>query len=99
MKLISILTNGSAVLCVGAIPLWILGIPGTENNYAKGWKMGFAVLYLYPAFILALRTVGFLTSRFAFPEPVRAAQWENGVALTAGLVAAGRLIQAFKTMD
>ena len=37
-----------AALCVLAIPIWILGIPGVNNAYATGWTIGLFALLLYP---------------------------------------------------
>jgi hypothetical protein len=43
---------GFALLCWLAVPVWILGVPGAENEYARGWKMGLSVILAYPAIIL-----------------------------------------------
>ncbi len=29
-------------------PVWILGVPGVENTYAQGWRMGLDVILYYP---------------------------------------------------
>lgn len=39
-KTVTILSGVVAELCVLALPMWALGVPGVENNYAKGWRMG-----------------------------------------------------------
>jgi hypothetical protein len=45
-KSITTISRNIAVLCVMALPMWALGAPGVENQYAKGWKMGLNVLNL-----------------------------------------------------
>jgi len=37
-----------ALLCALALPIWILGVPGVENEYARGWLMGLQVIIAYP---------------------------------------------------
>src|SRR5262245_60450974 len=37
-----------AALSVLALPLWLMGVPGVENSYAKGWKIGLWALLIYP---------------------------------------------------
>jgi hypothetical protein len=54
-----------AALCVLAFPLWILGAPGVENEYARGWLMGLQVLIAYPLCWIATLTVWFIRSRKA----------------------------------
>lgn len=52
--IISTLGDGFAILCVVAIIPWIMGVPGNpgppgqESDYARGWKMGLAVVCVYP---------------------------------------------------
>ena len=45
---IAIATGIIAGLCLLVLPLWIFGVPGVDNNYAKGWSMGLSVLFFYP---------------------------------------------------
>jgi hypothetical protein len=41
--------NAVAVLCMLAFMPWVLGIPGQpENDYARGWMLGFMVVVFYP---------------------------------------------------
>ena len=37
-----------AGLCVLALPLWLMGVPGVDNSYAKGWKIGLFAILIYP---------------------------------------------------
>lgn len=52
--IISTLADAFAALCVVALPLWIMGVPGNpgepgnESAYARGWKMGLHVIWIYP---------------------------------------------------
>lgn len=52
--IISTLGDAFAALCVVALPLWIMGVPGNpgepgnESAYARGWKMGLSVICVYP---------------------------------------------------
>lgn len=77
-----------AAACVLALPLWLLGVPGVENQYARGWKMGLNVLLLFPPAWLC----------------VNATHRRNGKRVTGTLaaftlaVAAVRLLQAIRTM-
>ena len=49
MKLwVLIVTGIPAGLCPLVLPLWVLGVPGIDNEYARGWKMGASVIILYP---------------------------------------------------
>jgi len=47
------LTGAAAVLCILVLPLWILGVPGIENEYARGWEIGLWVIVFYPVLWLA----------------------------------------------
>lgn len=35
------------VVCLLTIFLWVLGVPGTQNEYARGWALGLRTLYHY----------------------------------------------------
>ncbi len=37
-----------AVLSLLAVPVWLLGVPGVENSYAKCWSVGLAAVLGYP---------------------------------------------------
>jgi hypothetical protein len=37
-----------AGLSVLALPFWLMGVPGTQNSYAKGWKLGLYAVGSYP---------------------------------------------------
>lgn len=88
-----------AALCLLGLPLWILGVPGVEGQYAKGWIMGLYVLLIFPGVWLLNYIPYFLFGRAA-NETTRASwqQITSAVALIAVVLALGRLFQAFKTM-
>lgn len=35
------------VVCVLTLCLWVLGVPGVQNEYARGWALGLRTLYHY----------------------------------------------------
>lgn len=43
-----VVTGILAGVSVLAVPLWLLGVPGTDNSYAKGWRLGLYAVLLYP---------------------------------------------------
>jgi hypothetical protein len=45
---INTISTALAVLCLIALGPWLLGIPGVENDYARGWKLGLAALVGFP---------------------------------------------------
>ncbi len=42
------ITGFSAALFGLIVPFWLLGVPGVENTYAQGWRMGLDVIMYYP---------------------------------------------------
>ena len=45
---VPILTGIPAALFALIVPFWIMGVPGVESDYARGWKMGLDVIMYYP---------------------------------------------------
>ena len=78
---ISTLGDAFAALCVVALPLWILGVPGDpgppgkQSAYARGWTMGLGVVCVYPI-ARALNVVSVWGVRF-FADVAAQARWEN----------------------
>lgn len=95
-KLVTIITGLAAVLCVVAFPIWILGVPGVQNKYAKGWGMGFEVIVAYPIAWLVNFVVFY---RFDAAKRVQYESISSIVSICLLLVAVARMIQAFKTMN
>lgn len=98
-KSVALISGVSAGLCVAALPLWAMGVPGVENQYAKGWKMGLTVLLIYPlAWLINYAPYFFLRNRL---HEANRGRWQMMVSVLAGLIwllALLRLVQAFKTM-
>lgn len=46
--------NVVAVLCMLAFMPWVLGVPGVQNDYARGWMLGFKIVTFYPLVWLGL---------------------------------------------
>jgi hypothetical protein len=55
-----------AVLCLIALGPWILGIPGVDSDYARGWTLGLAALIGFPLVhrLLSLLETGAGRGRF-----------------------------------
>ena len=63
---VPILTGVPAALFALIIPFWIMGVPGVENDYARGWKMGLDVIMYYPiAWIMVFGISWFLKKRIS----------------------------------
>ena len=98
-KSITIISGVVAGLCVLALPMWALGVPGVENQYAKGWKMGLNVLLVFPiAWLVNYIPYFVMQSRISEAGRLRWQLIGGSIALVILLVAAWRMIQAFKTM-
>jgi hypothetical protein len=37
----------TSVVCVLILCLWVFGVPGVQNAYARGWALGLKTLYHY----------------------------------------------------
>jgi hypothetical protein len=99
-KLITIFSGTFAALCVLGIPLWILGVPGTQNAYAKGWEMGLGVILKYPAAWLAIYLPYFVLNKLLPTKAHQPLQALVGtLAILIALAAAFRLVQSIKTMS
>lgn len=88
-----------AGLSVLGLPLWIMGVPGVDNNYAKDWKMGLDVLLVFPV-VWLFNYAPYFSMRGSVSDETRAS-WQfysSLIALGALAVAILRLVQAFKTM-
>ena len=48
------ITGWVAAVCVGIFPFWLLGLPGTNNDYADGWYLGLQILMGFPAIWLII---------------------------------------------
>ncbi|MEN8254615.1 MAG: hypothetical protein ABFR33_04010 [Verrucomicrobiota bacterium] len=41
-------TGGIAALCMLALPIWILGVPGVQGDYSDGWSDGLSAIFPFP---------------------------------------------------
>ena len=95
-----IVTGLAAGLSVLALPFWLMGVPGVENSYARGWKLGLYTVLGYPLAWFSL---------FAFWRGARkqaAAEQLASLSLWTGLgslvllgMAAAVVMYAFKVMS
>jgi len=89
-----------AGLCLLALPLWLMGVPGVDNSYAKGWKIGLFAILIYPLAWLGV---------FAFWQTARKHMgaerlsdlnlWIGASSLVILAVASGVVFYAFKVMS
>ena len=104
--LLSTLGDAFAALCVVALPLWILGVPGDpgepghESAYARGWKMGLSVICVYP--IVRLVDVAAVWGVRWLASGAMQTRLENGIAIfgaLAFLLALLRLAWAIRVLS
>lgn len=91
-RTIKIVSTILAVLCLVALPLWILGIPGVENDYARGWKLGLGALVALP---LVHQLLGLLESLARHGRLALQHRWITWLRLVALLAFAAAQIAAW----
>ena len=69
-----------AALCALAFLPWLMGVPGTDNDYAKGWTIGFFALVYYLCLYILVMILK-LVARMGW-LPLRA-QWLDQLLLAA----------------
>lgn len=96
---IQLWTGIVAGLCVPLLPIWLLGVPGVDGHYARGWKMGLVVVFCYPwAWFFNWLVYFVAKGRVAASE---LPQWQNTsgwIYLVLFVAAVLRVIQAFRVM-
>lgn len=98
-KLIGLISGVAAACCLLLLPLWILGVPGVDNPYAKGWNIGLSVLWIYPLSWLLNYVVYFAAQkRLGTASDSRWQTVTGCIALTLLSISVVRLIQSFKLM-
>jgi hypothetical protein len=60
----------SAVISLLTLGLWIFGVPGVQNEYAKGWALGLKTLYRYLIGSCLTLTIYFVFARLSSRFPV-----------------------------
>ncbi len=98
-KLIGLISGVAAGCCLLLLPLWILGVPGVDNEYARGWNIGLSVLWIYPLSWLLNYMVYFAAqNRLGIAGDSRWQTVTGCIALTLLSISVVRLIQSFKLM-
>lgn len=58
----------STVFSLGFLILWIFGVPGVQNAYARGWALGLSTLFRYVVgcvlLLIIYAVVGKISERF-----------------------------------
>lgn len=93
---VAIFSSVIASLCVLILPLWILGVPGIENDYARGWGMGLNAILLYLLSYLLNYALYFFLTRMSSIGQLRYQQINRFVAIALLIVFTLRMIQAFR---
>ena len=62
------ITGISAGLFALVFPFWMLGVPGVENTYAQGWRMGLDVIMYYPLAWVAVFGISWLLKKTISPD-------------------------------
>lgn len=98
-KSVTIASGVVAGLSLLALPMWALGVPGVENDYARGWKMGLNVLLVYPpAWLLTYLPYFVMRNRLSDANRQSRQAVTGSFACIIFVAAAARMIQAFKIM-
>ncbi len=96
---VPVMTGAFAALCVLVIPFWIMGVPGAENNFARGWNIGLDVIMYYP--LAWMLVYGLFQLLKKYLPSTRHSSVAFGVSVCLSLflgMAIFRLIQAFSIM-
>ena len=95
-----ILSGVAAALSAIAVPFWLMGVPGVENSYAKGWKIGLYAVIVYP--ILWCCVLGFWRSakkQGGVEQLSDLNMWTGISSLALFIAAAAVLSYAFRVMS
>ena len=83
-----------------SIPIWLLGVPGVEGSYARGWKFGLIVVFVYPVVWGCIFTFWRIARKHVEVGHESALNlWIGAGSLIALLVAVGLAFYAFKMMS
>jgi hypothetical protein len=89
-----------AGLSVLALPLWLMGVPGTQNSYARGWKLGLYAVGSYPVVWFCLFTFWRSAKKQATVEQLSSLSLWTGVGSIISLALAAAIVAyAFKIMS
>ena len=89
-----------AGLSLLALPMWLLGVPGVDNSYAKGWKIGLFAVLLYPIAWLIIFTFWRTARKHMAAEHLPALNLSIGAgSLIVLAVAASVIFYSYKIMS
>src|SRR5262249_54558016 len=89
-----------AGLCLLAVPFWLMGVPGVDNAYAKGWKIGLYTVVLYPIAWLCVFVFWLKTGKQTKPEALSSVYlWVGAMSLVILAAASAVVTYAFKVMS
>jgi hypothetical protein len=67
-----ILMGVSIAVSIPMLFLWILGVPGVQNTYARGWSLGLRTLYRYfvgsCTLLISYAVIAMFSRRFHIPH-------------------------------
>jgi hypothetical protein len=89
------LAAGTAFVCLLAFLPWVLGVPGVQNEYARGWNIGFKVISIYPCVWLVMALARKLWVRITKSEKKREEMLRSFAVLSNILVAVAVLCMAY----
>ena len=93
-------TGIAAGLSVVALPFWLMGVPGVENAYAKGWKLGLYTVLSYPIVWFCLFGFWRSAKKQATAEQLASLDLRIGAgSLALLMVAVAFVMYAFKVMS
>jgi hypothetical protein len=89
-----------AGLSVLALPFWLMGVPGTQNSYAKGWKLGLYAVGAYPVAWFCLFAFWRSAKKQASVDQLSSLNLWTGTGALISLALAGVVVAlAFKIMS
>lgn len=94
------MTGLAAGLSVLALPFWLMGVPGVENSYARGWKLGLYTVLAYPIAWFSLFTFWWAARKEAAAEQMASLSLWTGVgSLVLLALAVAVVMYAFRVMS
>lgn len=101
-KLVAVFSGLVGIACILVLPLWLFGVPGVQNEYARGWNIGLTVIWLYPLSISSLYGsnliiwILFLNRQLSTINLMRWQQASTVIAIAILILAILQMIRAFR---
>lgn len=76
-----------ALLCLIAVVPWLLGVPGVDNDYARGWTIGLNAILFYLAFFVATLVLSLVARLAQTPIQPRWIDWLRLAGVAAFVIA------------